>query len=349
MRYYRKAMRLMQFAWCLVVAMFVSSARFAPPSAHTPVSRVTFTQDIGPLLQRRCAGCHRENGFAPMPLQTYADARKAAQDIREEVQEGRMPPWPAARGFGDHANDRSLTALEIGLLTTWTMGLTPLGPDLRAPGAEAPPRPDVTMTSAPSGERAGVHVVNPASRRDRWIVGWAFQPANPNAQRAVIATDAGAYIGSWVPPEGAIRYPAGAGVRLPAGARIVLDIQHRKVAEESGGVSAAGGTLSLYLADSPRTGLQHRILPCGSTRIDAASDVVGVEADAASAGDSVEVVATRPDGSVEPLCLIPRFQPGYRPMLRLRRPVDLPAGSTIDVRSTAEGCSAGIEFIVRSR
>lgn len=348
MRYYRKAMRWVQFTLVVALVMLVSSARSAPPSAHTPVSRLTFTQDISPLLQRRCVGCHRENGFAPMPLQTYADVRKVADDIREEVQEGRMPPWPAARGFGDHANERSLTPLEIGLITSWTMGQTPLGPNLRPPPRAAEPKPDLTIASTPSGSGRGIHLLNPGTRRDRWIAGWRFQPADPNAQRAVIAIERGAYIGTWVPPEGVVTFAPGVGVRLSAGARIVLDVQHRKVAEDSGRLDAAGGTLSIYFADRALSDLQHRTLPCGTTRIESGMDVLGVDADAAGAGDSVEVAATRTDGSVEPLGLIPRFQPGYRPMLRLRTPVDLPPGSTITVRSSAEGCSAAIEFVSRT-
>jgi hypothetical protein len=282
-----------------------------------------------------------------MPLQTYAEVRKVAEDIREEVQEGRMPPWPAARGFGDHANERSLTPLEIGLITSWTMGQTPLGPNLPPPPREPEPKPHLTIASTPSVDGGGIHLLSPGTRRDRWIAGWRFQPADANAQRAVIAIERGAYIGTWVPPEGIVRFAPGVGVRLPAGARIVLDIQHRKVAEDSGRLAAAGGSLSIYFADRAASELQYRTLPCGATRIDAATDVLGVDADAAGAGDSVEVTAARADGSIEPLGLIPRFQPGYRPMLRLRTPVDLPPGSTIAVRSSAEGCSAAVEYTLR--
>ena len=68
-----------------LVALLICGAQVAPPVAHTPISTVTWTQDVGPLVQRRCAGCHRGGGFGPMPLLTYADAKAAAPEIRIEV------------------------------------------------------------------------------------------------------------------------------------------------------------------------------------------------------------------------------------------------------------------------
>ncbi len=47
--------------------------------------------------------------------------------IQEQVLERRMPPWPAATGFADYGNDRSLTPIEIELLAAWADGGAPLG------------------------------------------------------------------------------------------------------------------------------------------------------------------------------------------------------------------------------
>src|SRR5207244_5955639 len=93
--------------------------------------------DVEPILKRRCVGCHTAGGFGPMSLATYDDARTWSRSIREEVLERRMPPWPAARGFGDFVNDRSLTPLEIELLTAWADGAAPLGPPVSAGAREA--------------------------------------------------------------------------------------------------------------------------------------------------------------------------------------------------------------------
>jgi hypothetical protein len=73
---------------------------------------------------------------------TYDAAKRDAKAIREAVLERRMPPWLPARGFGDFSIDRSLTPIEIELLTSWVDGGTPIGPPITAP----PP-----TSSGPSG------------------------------------------------------------------------------------------------------------------------------------------------------------------------------------------------------
>ena len=57
-----------------------------------------------------------------MPLTSYEQARPWAKAIREEVLTRRMPKWHAARGYGEFANDRSLTPFEIALVVAWVDG-----------------------------------------------------------------------------------------------------------------------------------------------------------------------------------------------------------------------------------
>jgi mono/diheme cytochrome c family protein len=320
-------------------------AQLGPATAHTPISTTTWTQQVGPLIQQRCAGCHRPGGYGPMSLLTYQEAREKAREIREEVQEGRMPMWPAARGFGDHLNDRTLSPVEIAMLTAWTSGGTPLGPDVPA-GAESRKREsaDLILTSSREsapGASTEVYVLPTKLGRDRWLAGWEFRPGNGAvAQRATLSLESGERIGAWVPPDGAVRYPPTVGVRIPARSQLVLDVSYRKSAERQTDRSS----VALYFAKTPLRPLRYRELRCGATPLEAAIDVLGVEASADGAGESVEVAAIRPDGSVEPLCLVRRFQPGHRPTFRLRNPVALPAGSVLEVRSSAPSCSAAIEF-----
>lgn len=78
-----------------------------------------FWRDVAPVLESRCAGCHQRGGIAPMPLETYRDARPWARAIREAVLTRRMPPWPADARFGRFSNDRSLSENEIRALAGW--------------------------------------------------------------------------------------------------------------------------------------------------------------------------------------------------------------------------------------
>src|SRR5690348_9866295 len=60
----------------------------------------TFAKDVAPILQNRCARCHRADHVGPFPLQTYEQARKRAEDIAAVAGDGVMPPWKPARGIG---------------------------------------------------------------------------------------------------------------------------------------------------------------------------------------------------------------------------------------------------------
>src|SRR5262245_29588054 len=92
--------------WGAVIAFCATSAPLL--LAHAKPTDVTYLKDVAPILQRRCTGCHANAGSA-FPLDTYDRVRERARSIRDSVLERRMPPWPAAPGFGDYRNDRRLT------------------------------------------------------------------------------------------------------------------------------------------------------------------------------------------------------------------------------------------------
>lgn len=92
-----------------------------------PTTKLTWTREISRLVTQRCVTCHQPGGRAPFSLLTYADARPWAVAIKEEVLQRRMPPWPAAKGFGEFANDISLPQEEINRLAEWAEGGAPEG------------------------------------------------------------------------------------------------------------------------------------------------------------------------------------------------------------------------------
>ena len=92
-----------------------------------PTTKLTWTREISRLVTLRCAGCHQPGGAAPFSLQNFAEARPWAVAIKEEVLQRKMPPWPAAKGFGEFANDTSLPQEEINTLAAWAEGGAPEG------------------------------------------------------------------------------------------------------------------------------------------------------------------------------------------------------------------------------
>jgi hypothetical protein len=127
-------------AACAAGAFVVFSARAI--DAHDRITtKVTWDREIAPIFRARCVGCHRIDG-APnsIPLSTYVEVRPWAAAIKEEVMTRRMPKWAAVRGYGDFANDPSLSPFEIALITAWVNGGAP----------ETTPRSAATPLAAPS-------------------------------------------------------------------------------------------------------------------------------------------------------------------------------------------------------
>jgi mono/diheme cytochrome c family protein len=116
--------------------------------AHDPVTtKLTWTQEISRIVHKRCASCHSAKGA--IPLDTYENARPWAKAIKDEVLNRRMPPWGAVKGFGDFADDPSLTQSEITAIAEWVEGGAPEGD----PGYLMPPTVARTASIPLKGRR----------------------------------------------------------------------------------------------------------------------------------------------------------------------------------------------------
>jgi peroxiredoxin len=101
--------------------------------------RITFYRDVLPIVQKNCQECHRPGAVGPFALMTYKQAVNWADDIKEYVQERKMPPWKPVAGPG-FLDERKLSAKEIETLTAWVDEGMPEGDPKDAP----PPRQFVT-------------------------------------------------------------------------------------------------------------------------------------------------------------------------------------------------------------
>jgi hypothetical protein len=117
------------------VALWVGGYAFTAGHAQSPsqASAPTFSKDVAPILYKNCTGCHRAGEIGPMPLITYQDARPHATDMRDEVREGRMPPWYADPHYGKFENDRRLTDAEKSVIARWADAGAPRGDDKDLP------------------------------------------------------------------------------------------------------------------------------------------------------------------------------------------------------------------------
>ena len=130
-------------------ALVIAAICFATTRAHDIVTTpITWDREISRIVNARCAGCHQPGGRA-FSLLTYAAARPWAVAIKEEVEERRMPPWGAVKGFGDFRNDQALTPEQIELIVSWASGGAPEGESKDLPKEPNPPA--IAPSSTPRG------------------------------------------------------------------------------------------------------------------------------------------------------------------------------------------------------
>src|SRR6187397_170732 len=60
----------------------------------------TFATDVAPILYKNCTTCHRPDGLGPFSLLDYEGAKTNANDIRDAIGSGYMPPWHAEGPHG---------------------------------------------------------------------------------------------------------------------------------------------------------------------------------------------------------------------------------------------------------
>src|SRR5690349_15262640 len=81
--------------------------------------KVTFSETIAPIIYKNCTTCHRAGEAAPFPLVTYQDVVKRGALIVSATQSRYMPPWHAAHGFGEFADERRLSDAQIATIAEW--------------------------------------------------------------------------------------------------------------------------------------------------------------------------------------------------------------------------------------
>jgi hypothetical protein len=100
-------------------------------------ARPTYFQDVKPILDSRCAGCHYAGGIAPFKLTGYLDAFRRRDAIAEAARSRAMPPWHADSRLRRYLYDPSLTNEQIATLVRWAGRRGPRG-DASRPGPALP-------------------------------------------------------------------------------------------------------------------------------------------------------------------------------------------------------------------
>jgi hypothetical protein len=195
----------------VVIAALCGTAAIASVSASRGQSAgaarkpVTFSKDVAPIFQEKCQVCHQPNSIAPMPLLSYADAKKFASAIKAKVEARVMPPWHIDRNIGVRSfkNDRGLTDAELGTIVSWVDGGAVEGDraDLPAPKTFPDPtgwqlesqfgKPDLVLKSPPYTLAAQTQdkwfrpVSDTGLTEERWVRAIEIKPSYPDGRRIV--------------------------------------------------------------------------------------------------------------------------------------------------------------------
>lgn len=105
-------------------------------SGDPPEGLPTYTEDIQPIVERSCQGCHQDGGIGPFPLTSYPEVFESAEWMREEIEARTMPPWFAEKSCGEYDNDTSLTDEAIALFGAWVDGGKIEGPPVEDTGSD---------------------------------------------------------------------------------------------------------------------------------------------------------------------------------------------------------------------
>ena len=160
---------------CLNIAIFVLlSAQNSALAQAKVADEVTYTADVGRILNENCVVCHREGGIGPMHLTNYDQVRPWAPLIQLKVANREMPPYAYDHGIGIQSleGDWRLEQVEIDTIVAWVNQGSPRGnPDIAVEMPELPD-PNEWNFSAELGEPdmvvASIPMDIPASGSDLW-------------------------------------------------------------------------------------------------------------------------------------------------------------------------------------
>jgi hypothetical protein len=349
----------------VLISMF--GPRFAL-SHETLTTTVLFDREIVRILNSHCVMCHVENGPS-FPLATYDQTWLQARKIRADVIARHMPPWSAFPGYGQFANDNSLTLRETQFIVSWVEGSGPRNSgrvftNIADPNA---PRPQQVRAQADfehwqlgepdrkhllpansiepqEGDTIKRNIIDLGPASGRTLRAWEYKPGDRRVVRAAFfkLQETGQWLGSWTPWYGFMSLPKGAAWRLPAGAHIAADIYYRSAKERV----VEQGTLGLFFDDHPSADVVSDIVleakgevPAGQTqhkfravtRFTLNTDAVALWPDLLPGVQSLEVSARKPDGTTQVLLFAKDIRSDWPTPYIFKTPVELTTSTELSV------------------
>lgn len=340
-------------------------------TAHKAItSQYTYNDDIFPILQQKCGQCHVDGGPAPMSLLTYNDDGGAvawAESIKEMLIANAMPPYYADPTGPATKNLHFLTPRELDKLLTWSAGGTPHGdlnkepPPSKAKVTWSMGKPDATVPMAeevalgPGEMEKIVDVKLPTGFSDaKWVKAVDLLPGTPSIVRqATISIANGSVLAVWEPGDSAAAAPDGSAFKIPAGATLNIHLRYRKGWQDEQETRTDRSTVGFYFTTAPTSGKDIQSLVVDGPATEGASapkfdstlktggTVLAVRPQVDQVYASMDVNAVDPSGKRIPLLKLRAPRPEWPRRYWLVEPVDVSAGSKIEVTTVAGDRDSG--------
>lgn len=226
---------------------------------------ITFTQHIAPILNARCANCHREGEIGPFTLTSYEDVLGWEDTILEVIDDRRMPPWNADPKYGHFANDPRLSEQEVALLRQWVNNGMPEGDpaDLPAPPEFVSgwriPKPDqeILMNEDKVPFRVPAEgvvdyqrfVVDPGWDEDKYIYAAEARPENRSVVHHILVyvmppgedrVGLGTVLVGYAPGNVPVNYGPQVAMKVPAGSKLLFEMHYTPSGKAETDLSYAG-------------------------------------------------------------------------------------------------------------
>jgi peroxiredoxin len=330
-------------------------------------SKISYSEQIAPLLIDRCVACHREGGVAPWAMTDYEKVRGFAPMIREVVRTRRMPPWHADPHYGSFIGDRSLSNEQARTLVHWIeagaargSGPDPLTKLNKTWSEWTLGKPDLVV-EVPAYSVPATGVINyqyPLARnptgRDVWIRAIEILPGDRSVVHHVLAgiDDPGngerqgirgqiGELGGYAPGKNAVPYPADTGILLRKEASFRFQMHYTPNGKPVTDVTRLG----LYFYDTPpRHSLEMTLIydvglaippntKAYSQSLEHVFDrdimLYSLLPHAHLRGSAARFTAHYPNGEREILLSVPKYDFNWQPLYALNPPKLLPAGTRV--------------------
>ncbi len=176
---------------------------FADRGKEAEFAKISYSNDVVPILMAKCVDCHQPNGIAPWHMTNYQQVKTFAPMIREAIRRDRMPPFDADNHYRAFAKNENLSAEETKTLVHWIEAGAPSdiaegGEDPLVKGAQGRPdwplgEPDLVV-DIPAYDVPAAGVVDyqiPAVKspltKGKWLKATTFKPGNRQGVHHILA------------------------------------------------------------------------------------------------------------------------------------------------------------------